>query len=756
MGKKQRDHLNLLCDISELAAVLIGSKNIETFFQRTVKMVASHLAADVCSIYLYDEEAGDLVLRATLGLNPHAVGRIRMKPGDGLVGFTFEAGEPFLVGSASKNSHFRYFEEAGEDRFESFLSVPILRGEEKIGVLVVQHEEKDYFDAMDTMALRASASQLAGAIGNARLLMAVNRSEQAAGSEVSFHCPGLFNATPVAPGSVYGPATVRDRRRSRLLTGEFDSQAPLTVEDLDAAMAATAEQLTALQEQFSERLPESASLIFSAHFMILKDKRFTGEIYSLVEKDMRPREAVRAVARKYITIFSESPHTYIREKVSDIEDVASRLLENMDRRARPGAPRVRDRVVIARELYPSDVLRLASEDACGIVLVGGGATSHVAIISRSMGIPLVISQNRDLLKIPEGMPVLVDANAGHIHISPGDAVVRQYEEAQEALTEARKAVESMLPVTRTRDGLRIRLLANINLLSELATARKLGVEGVGLYRTEFPFLIRPEFPSEAEQHLIYRRLFEEIRNGPVTVRTLDAGGEKVLSYSDSGAENNPELGLRSIRFSLRYRQVFAQQLRAILRAAEKSGRLRIMFPMISSIDEFIEARDAVHRCRADLRAEGLVDDSAIEIGTMIELPSTLAIIEDLAREADFFSIGTNDFIQFMLAADRSNELVADYYEPAHPAVLRGLARVTACGAAQGIDVSVCGEMAHEPDFIPFLLGIGVRTFSADPQFLRSVQKTINTTDLSSARAYADALLKMSTIKETRSRIAQGC
>jgi phosphotransferase system enzyme I (PtsP) len=230
----------------------------------------------------------------------------------------------------------------------------------------------------------------------------------------------------------------------------------------------------------------------------------------------------------------------------------------------------------------------------------------------------------------------------------------------------------------------------------------------------------------------------------------------MLAYSDTEIEANPELGLRSIRFSLRYRQVFEQQLRAVLRAAGGSDRLRIMFPMISSVDEFIEVRGVTNHCRSVLESEGFEVSRSVEVGAMIELPSTLAILDDLAAEADFFSIGTNDFIQFMLAADRSNELVANYYEPAHPSVLRGLAQVAACAGDRGVDVSVCGEMAHEPEFIPFLLGIGIRTFSADPQFLPAVQETIAATDLTAAGRYAEDLLGLATIKKIRSRISLGC
>jgi phosphotransferase system enzyme I (PtsP) len=275
----------------------------------------------------------------------------------------------------------------------------------------------------------------------------------------------------------------------------------------------------------------------------------------------------------------------------------------------------------------------------------------------------------------------------------------------------------MAPETRTRDKARVHLMANINLLSELDLALELKAEGIGLYRSEFPFIVRSDLPSEEEQRLVYERLFDKMDRRPVWIRTLDVGGDKVLPYLDTLQEDNPELGLRSIRFSLKHRDIFDQQVRAILRAGAHSPSLGIMFPMISSIDEFRTACQTVRQAIAELTEENLPHHREPQLGAMIELPAIVEIIDELAREADFLSIGTNDFTQYMLAADRTNKHVSAYYQPYHPSVLRALARIVQRAAGSQVPVSVCGEVAHQKDFVPFLIGIGLRRLSVDPQFL---------------------------------------
>ena len=749
MTETTRDHFNLLCSIGDLAALLTGSQDIESFLQRTVELIARHLKADVCSIYLNDESSGDLVLRATLGLNPEAVGRVRMKPGEGLVGAAFETLRPIREAHASCDPRFKRFEEADEDRFDSFLAVPIQRGVQRIGVLVVQHEKADYFTETDARALRASASQLAGTIENVRLLMDLSEATGHPPPPVASRvAPPFIKGRIAAGGFAFGPAGFLRKSHTALLAGDSRSCRRLTADDFHGAIRTTADQLMELQSRLAERLPETASLIFTAHFMILKDPKFIGKIVEAIENGDSPPDAVRAVARHYIGLFSASTHAYIREKASDMEDLAGRILKNLLRHPAEEPGGDRGRIVVASELYPSEILKLASEDVAGFVLAKGGVTSHVSILARSLKIPMLIADWPGILELPEETPLLLDGQIGNIYIDPDETVVRQFEVHRETRRKAAAVPRSVCPITRTADGVRVRLLANINLLSELKTARDLNAEGVGLYRTEFPFLVRPTFPSEEEQYVIYRRLFREMEGREVTIRTLDVGGDKALAYANGTAGANPDLGLRSIRFSLHHRNVFEGQIRAILRAAADSENVRVMFPMISSVDEFREARTALDGWREALKAEGLPHHPNPAVGMMVEVPSVVELMDAFCREADFFSIGTNDFVQYTLAVDRSNERVAGYYLPHHPAVLRGLARIVRAAAAGNRDLAVCGEMAHELQFVPFLLGIGVRNLSVDPQFLPAVQERIARMRIARAEEHVEALLAEDTVAGT--------
>jgi phosphotransferase system, enzyme I, PtsP len=726
---------------------MAASQDIMSFLQRTVNLVSRHLKADVCSIYMFDENSGNLVLKATVGLNPEAVDKVRMKPGEGLVGTTFELHRPVRDASASCNPLFKYFVEADEDRFESFLAVPIQRGAQKIGVLAVQHERGDYFDERDTMALRAAASQLAGAIENARLLMdlfeATGKTPAAPPETLQF-----IKGKSASGGTAFAPITQFKKSHGALLSGSSKLCSLYTAADFHEALKQTSDQLMAFQTRLAERLPESASLIFTAHFMILKDAKFINKIVEHIENGMSPPDAVRVVARHYINLFSASSHAYIREKANDMEDLAGRILQNIYKHASEESLDG-ERVVIARELYPSEILKLATEEVKGIILVKGGVTSHVSILARSLKIPLVIADRPELLDLAEGTPVLLDGGIGNIYVRPADEVVEKFRTGDRVSKVAETARRKLRPISETRDGVRVRLLANVNLLSELKSVRELNAEGVGLYRTEFPFLVRPTFPSEEEQYFIYKRLLDEMEGREVTIRTLDVGGDKVLAYANAPGGNNPDLGLRSIRFSMHYRNLFEQQLRAILRAAAEAEKVRIMFPLISSLDEFREAKQVVLSCMADLKAEGLEHHPGPAIGMMVEVPAVVEIIESFTREADFLSIGTNDFVQYSLAVDRSNEKVAAYYRPDHPSILRALARIVEAPRKAGKDISVCGEMAHETDFTPFLLGIGVSTLSVDPQFLPMIQDEISSLDMTEAKKHAERLLAEDTLAGVR-------
>ncbi|BBO70067.1 phosphoenolpyruvate--protein phosphotransferase [Desulfosarcina alkanivorans] len=734
MTGKRQDLLNMLCDLSDLSALVTGSENIENFLQRTVVLVSEHLGTPVCSIYLHDETADELVLKATVGLNPEAVDRVRMGPGQGLVGTVMASRKPVCEGRASKNPRFRYFPETDELPYESFLAVPIQKGVVKIGVLVVQHTEPDYFETTDVTALKATGAQLAAVLENARLLMDLQRMCRIPERPV---CNlGFIKGQRVSGGFARGRATVWGKSHAQLVAGSRESEGG-TMADFRRATARTADQLDVLQQRCAERLPESASLIFAAHFMMLKDPKFIDSMAAKIEAGLPATRAVREVAGKYIDLFADSPHPYIREKVGDIEDLAGRLLGNLAPPSTDDSQDSTGRVVVARALYPSELLKLSAESVAGIVLANGGVTAHVAIVARSLKIPMVVVQCPELLHLPPDTLVLVDGEVGNVYVDPSADIVDRFDARNRARQQVAARPTSMPAGTaRTTDGTAVDLLANINLLGELPLARRMGAAGIGLYRTEFPFLIRPSFPSETEQYLVYRKVVSAMGDRPVVFRTLDLGGEKTLAYSDAAKEANPELGLRSIRFTLAYRDIFEQQLRAILRAAAGRESLGIMFPLISSPDDFLRARQVLNDCMDRLEAEGLDHHDHPAIGMMVELPAVVETMAEFAALADFFAIGTNDFVQYMLGVDRGNKRVADYYRPEHPAVLRALERVVRIAGAHDKPISICGEMGHDTAMIPFLLGIGIRRLSLDPQFMPGVNQCIAGLEINRCRNHA--------------------
>jgi phosphotransferase system enzyme I (PtsP) len=520
----------------------------------------------------------------------------------------------------------------------------------------------------------------------------------------------------------------------------------LTVDDFRRAVVLTEKELYEMQKTVEKKLLDVVAFIFSAQIMMLKDQAMIGAMEIMIGKGIPPQDAVRNVVLQYVARFDQMTNEYVREKRYDVIDVGRRILTNMVGRT-DSHDQYAAKVVIVRELLPSDVLKLSLQNVAGIVLLSGGITSHVAVLARSLNIPLVIVDEPRLLNLKNGSSILLDAATGNISIEPSGDVIRAFRERQTAYADVTRIQKGLLDETRMKDGTRVVLLANINLLADLDIARAFKAEGVGLYRTEFPFLLRGDFPSEEEQLVIYRRLVEDMKGREITFRTLDIGGDKMLSYFDNSKEPNPFLGLRSIRFSLKHLDIFICQIRAILRASFDAD-VRIMFPMISSVEEFMIARDLVRESVVALKAEGKPHQAKPSIGAMIEVPSILEVIDELVLQADFLSIGTNDLIQYMLAVDRTNEKVADCYFPHHPAVLRSMKRVADAAQRHQRDISVCGDMAHDPRYIPFLIGIGIRKFSLDARYLPKIQQCIVGIDAHEAEVFAAELLGRASVNET--------
>jgi phosphotransferase system enzyme I (PtsP) len=465
---------------------------------------------------------------------------------------------------------------------------------------------------------------------------------------------------------------------------------------------------------------------------------------------MAPPEAIRKVVGEYIGLFSASGNPRLREKVQDVKDLGRRLIQNLRSDVQEG-PDYRGVVVIATDLLPSDILKISAQGAEGLLMIGGGTTSHVSILARSLGLPVVVADDRRFFGLPADSTILLDGDQGNVFVNPPADVVKKFRELAESRRQADAYDEDECSDAVTACGERVEIMANINLLSEIAVARKMGACGIGLYRSEFPFIVRSDFPSEEEQCGIYRRILSDMEGRPVVFRTLDVGGDKMLSYFPNISEANPFLGLRAIRFSLRNKSIFSEQLRALLRAGAEAD-LRIMFPLVSSVDDFVEAREVVRECIQELAREGIPHCAAPKLGAMVELPSAVEVAGELADEADFLSIGSNDLVQYVLAVDRTNEHISDLYVSYHPAVLRAMSRVASAASQRGKPLSLCGEIAADPRMMSFLLGIGIRSLSVEVRHIRNVKKRVGQTRLDEARRQADHLLSLGRIRDVEAAI----
>jgi phosphoenolpyruvate-protein phosphotransferase (PTS system enzyme I) len=499
----------------------------------------------------------------------------------------------------------------------------------------------------------------------------------------------------------------------------------------ESALIATRAQILEMQQRIAEAIGAKDASIFDAHLLVVEDRTLIDEVLRTLEREKFNVEFIFAeVANRYAKTLSEIDDPYLRERAFDIHDVTRRVIRNLLGRSTKtlGAMDL-PQIVVAHNITPSDTATLNRQMVLGFATDVGSRTSHTAIMARSLNIPAVVGLKDISQHLQPGDQILLDGNSGLVILNPSDHTLWEYgeievhlEQVQEVLTRLRDTVST------TADGRHIILSANIELPEDVPLVIEAGAEGIGLYRTEFFFLNKNDLPSEEEQYSAYRTVAEAIMPQSVIIRTLDLGGDKFLSHSHLPTEINPFLGCRAIRFCLDRPDIFKAQLRAILRAAAL-GNVRMMFPMISGLSELRQAKEILETCKAELREEGKPFKQDIELGIMIETPSAVLVADALAREVKFFSIGTNDLIQYTIAVDRVNERIAHLYEPTHPAILRLIEMTVAAAHANGIWVGVCGEMAGEITLTPLLLALGVDELSASAGLVPRVKKAVQTLDM---------------------------
>ncbi|MBI4622402.1 MAG: phosphoenolpyruvate--protein phosphotransferase [Verrucomicrobia bacterium] len=523
----------------------------------------------------------------------------------------------------------------------------------------------------------------------------------------------------------------------------------------DHALVVTRQQISKIKHEVEKNIGPKEAAIFDAHLMVLEDEALIGEtIREFESSGCNIETCFQKISSRYVQAFAEIDDEYLRERTGDLRDVAQRVLQNLLGQAENSLGRLADkRIVVASDISPSDSASIDRSAALALVTDTGSKTSHAVIVARSMKVPAVVAL-RDLTKrVTNGDWAVVDGYDGLVILHPSESTLFRYGKIEERKKsfEARLLEASREPAV-TLDGVAVALMANIEKVEEVARVKACSAEGVGLFRTEYLFLNSARIPTEQEQFLAYKTVAEAVAPHPVIIRTLDLGGDKPMA-GNAGLfpkENNPFMGFRAIRFCLEHPDIFKDQLRAILMAGAH-GKVRLMYPMISGSEELARANALLAECRSELQARGQAFDENMPVGAMIEIPSAAATADLLAKECAFFSIGTNDLIQYLLAIDRVNDRIAHLYEPTHPAVIRTLAYVVEQAHKQGVPVGVCGEMAGDPVFVPLLLGLGLDSLSMAPAWLPAVKYLVRAMTLADARALAAEALTLASPKEIYSR-----
>jgi phosphotransferase system enzyme I (PtsI) len=559
-----------------------------------------------------------------------------------------------------------------------------------------------------------------------------------------------FRGVGVSQGIVIGKAYVLNREK---VIAEFRAIPPEKVEAeiqrLEQALSKSIDQLETVKKRFSDKIGESHSYILDSHILMLKDKMLTEGTKEVIRNELVAAEgALKKTLDQFLSVFNAIEDDYLRERQSDIVHVGDRILRNLSGHVEVSlADLEQDVIVVAHDLTPADTIQMHRKHVKGFATDLGGKTSHTVIMARSLEIPAVVGMGNITAWLQSGDPLILDGNSGTVILKPDNETFNYYLEKQRKFIYYEKELQKLAPLpAETLDGYTVRLSANIETPQDVCGVLEHGADGVGLYRTEFLFLNRDQLPDEEEQFQAYKSALEMVAPETVIIRTLDLGGEKLTEHIPYSRESNPSMGLRAIRFCLEHPGIFRAQLRALARAG-MFGSLKIMFPMISGVRELRMAKEIFYEVQEDLREEGQEFKEDIPLGAMIEVPSAAVVVDLIAREVDFLSIGTNDLIQYSLAIDRVNEHVAYLYEPLHPAIMRMIKHVMTVAHEANIPAAMCGEVAGDPLYAAALMGLGLREFSMNAVSVPRVKRVIREVTIEDSKRLARDILVLSTARE---------
>jgi len=560
----------------------------------------------------------------------------------------------------------------------------------------------------------------------------------------------MLKGTALSPGFSWGKVSILNRvNRENIIAHERPGPPQEEKKRLNIALEKARIQTLYLEKRVADILSRDDAAIFHTHLMILEDRGFIKKVLDLIDKDYGAARAVIEVVGQYVKAFSRMEDPYLRERSADMEDIGHRIIDCLAGNERSRGKLQGKRILVVTDILPSDLAALDHENILGIITTTGDSNSHASIMARSLGIPAVLGNKELFNSISPRDEVIIDGNTGCVFVNPDASVKNEYERLNHDYHVKKLELDGLRDTPAiTTDGIRVFLRANIGLLSDVKIALANGAEGVGLYRTEFPYMARNSFPDRKAQFQLYKKILEGFDRMPVIIRTLDIGGDKGLPYFTYPKEDNPFMGWRSIRFSLEREDIFREQLAAVLMASPH-GTASLMFPMISSIDEIRAIKQILAEIKLELAHDGHPFSPDISLGIMIEIPAAVQTAHLLIKEVDFFSIGTNDLIQYTLAADRNNPKVKKYYDPYHPAILHSIKKVADVAHSAGKKVSLCGEMAADPVNLVLLLGMGIFDFSLSAPYIPVIKQTILNLSLSRAKKIAEHALTLESAASVR-------
>lgn len=721
--------------LARLRDVMAGGGTAEERLDKVVTLIAADMVAEVCSCYVM--RAGEVLeLFATEGLKKGAVHKTRLRVSEGLVGDIAAHARPLALADAQSHPMFAYRPETGEELFHSLMGVPIIRAGRVIGVLVVQNRTMRHYTDEEIETLETVAMVLAELVASGEL---VNRDELVP-VDGNALLPLRVEGIKLNAGVGIGVAVLHQPRITirRLVAEDPDAE----MERLKAALASIKNALDELFSRPEMRDGEHRDVL-ETYRMFTEDKGWLGKIGEAIRSGLTAEAAVQKVHDDMRARMNQISDQYLRERLHDFEDLANRLLLHLSGGEDGASPRGElptDAILIARTMGPMELFDYDPKRLRGLVLEEGSPTMHVAIVARAMDIPVVGRAKEVLDKVEPLDPVIVDGDNGQVFLRPSDDLRDIFTDAlaQRQQRAAKYALLKDLPAV-TRDSVKVKLMMNAGLLLDMQHLQESGADGIGLYRTELPFMARSALPDVTAQTILYRKILDQAAGKPVTFRALDVGGDKVLPYWNPHDEDNPALGWRSIRITLDRPAVLRHQLRALLRAAE--GReLRLMFPMIAEVAELAQARKILDLEIERERAAGRMLPESLKVGTMLEVPALAFQLDSLLPMVDFISIGSNDMTQFLYAVDRGNPRMAERYDTLAPAMLTFIRYVAAKCRAANVPLSVCGEMAGRPLEAMALLACGVRMLSVASPAIGPVKTMIRTLEVAPVKEYLDGLL----------------